>query len=162
MRCPVAAVISRSPALRISEAGSRRTARGYASWTATTSASGHPQPAQLPVEVGPRAALAAALGDRVAELEQARLDDVALRLPAPALALVEPGGGGGVAAGAILAAAGGDLVLGPRGAALEPRDDVLERGLGEAGYERPPAPDAVPPVALEDQAEALRPRQTRV
>src|SRR3954468_21667364 len=124
--------------------------------------SGQPEPPQLTVEVGPGPALAAALGDRVAELEQAGLDDVAPRPPAAALALLEPGGRGRMAAGPVVAAAGGDLVLGPGRAALEPRHHVLEGGLGAAGLEGTPAPDALGPVALDDPPQALGPRQARV
>src|SRR4051794_9482950 len=124
--------------------------------------SGQPEPAQLAVEVGPGPALAAALGDRVAELEQTGLDDVAPRPPAAALALLEPGGRGRMAAGPVVAAAGGDLVLGPGRAALEPRHHVLEGGLGAAGLEGTPAPDALGPVALDDPPQALGPRQARV
>jgi hypothetical protein len=67
-----------------------------------------------------------------------------------------------VAAGTVVAAAGGDLVLGPGGAALQAGNDVLEGRLGEAGLEGPAAPDALGPVALDDPPQALRARQARV
>src|SRR3954452_6396974 len=162
VRCPMAAIISRSPALRISEVGSRRTTRGYASAPVTTSASAQPEPPQLAVEVRARPPLAAALGDRVAELEQARLDHIAPGPPAASLAFLQPGGRRRVATRAVVAAASGDLVLRPRRPALESRDHVLERGLGEPGLERPPAPHALGPVALDDPPQPLGARQARV
>src|SRR3954464_3370959 len=85
------------------------------------------EPAQLALEVGPGLALTAALGDRVAERQKRALDDLGAGPEATLLALAQPRRGRGVAARAVAGSARRDLVLRPRRAALQARDDMLER-----------------------------------
>src|SRR6185295_861923 len=62
-----------------------------------------------------------------------------------------------MAAPPVAAAAGRHLVLRPGGAALDAGDDVLEGEVAVA--QRPPAPDAVAAVALQDAREARGSRE---
>jgi hypothetical protein len=117
------------------------------------------EPAQLGVEVRPGAALAAALADRALEGVQRGLDHGAVGLQAALLAVAQPVDGRGVPARAVAGPAGGDLVLGPRRPALQPRHDVLQRGEPVPGLERAPAPHALVAVAIEDPPQALGSRQ---
>ena len=55
-----------------------------------------------------------------------------------------------MAALAVAPPAGGELVLDPARAALDPGDQMLGRRPDQPDVERPPAPDARGPVAIED------------
>src|SRR3954451_24551042 len=120
------------------------------------------KPPELTVEVGARATLAAARLDRGAQLVQAADDHVAVGLQAARLAGVEPGERRGVTAGAIARATRGDLVLEPGRAALQARDDVLERKRPIAERQGPATPHALQAVALEDQRETFTPRNRSI
>jgi hypothetical protein len=118
-----------------------------------------PQPPQLPVEVGPRPPLPAALADRVAQRHQCALDGRAIRVPPARVALLAPGHGRGVTTRPVAARAGGELVLRPRRAALEPRDQMIDGGVTVAESQWPAAPHALQSVAFEDAPEALGARK---
>src|SRR3954453_5097082 len=86
------------------------------------------QPTQLGVEVGARASLTALAGDGRLQGDQRPRQPGRVGGPAAPFALLQPVDGAAVPALGVAAAAGGDLVLDPGRAALQPRDDVLGGG----------------------------------
>src|SRR5215208_7896314 len=117
------------------------------------------EPPQLRGEVGPRAALAAALGDRALEPLETRAYGGPIRPHSPTLALGEPVGRRSVAPLAIAGAARDDLVLRPRRPTLQARDHVVERHVPIARRERAAAPDALWAVAEQNALEPLGARE---
>ena len=112
------------------------------------------QAAQLRVHVRPGSSLTPFSPDRSPERRQHSHDDIAVRLPAAAFALLDPLARGEVATQSVAAPASRDLVLDPAGPTLGTRHDVLGRGAHEAGAELAAAPHTGMPVPLEDEGHA--------
>src|SRR3954454_7942805 len=110
------------------------------------------QPTELAVQVGPRPALASPDRDRVGESGEGTEEAGAVGTPPAATALLEPVDRAAVTPLGIAAPAGGDLVLQPGRATLQPRHHVFGRRRDQRA-ERPAAPDAGLPVTGDDRTQ---------
>src|SRR4051812_12443974 len=103
-------------------------------------------------EIGTRAALSAALGDREIEVSEDAQYPIGVRRPTPAPALFGPFGQRPVAAFPVAPPAGRDLVLRPGRAALRARHEML-RGRLDQLREPAAAPHAGRAVPLDRRAQ---------
>ena len=113
------------------------------------------QAPQLRRDVRASAALTTAFGDRLRQRLQGAHDHLAVGIPAPPLALVEPLAGGAVAALAVAPTACREFVLDPARAAFDAWHEVLGGRRHQADFERTTAPHARPAVALEHDRHPL-------
>lgn len=105
---------------------------------------------QLRRHIGARSTLPATLGDRRLERPQGSDDRLPVRIPPPAIALVEPVAGRAMPPLTVAAATRSQLVLDPARAPFEPWHEMFRGCRHQPDLQWPSAPHAFGTVAFED------------